>query len=458
MNRLAELMWNPCLGLIYIEIGIIFLWLTKGVAFRKGFVALRAVFFKKSSDKAEECVSHTKALFSTLAATIGVGNLAGVGTAIHLGGPGALFWMWVSAFFGVSFRMVSTYLAIKYQPADPSSPAFATPMAYLDKQVKWMGRWISVAVAALILIQGLITANLIQSNSVAHALQDKFPFSGVISSIFLTLLVGSVILGGLQKIVHWSAIIAPIMHGLYVVIGAFILLSSPFKTLQVLGSVFYYAFTPYSFLGGVAGYTILQAMQFGVARGVFSHGSGTGVCPFFQGANRDHPAVGALMSAVTPVIDTFTVCTITGLVILSSSYWPIENGAYLTALSFAAKLGATGHMFIVCCLVVFAFTTIITNANYSERCFAFLGGSNIRMFRIIFLATTFIGPFFPVIFVWSLGDVLVGLLVVFHLIPMTYITLTHLKELTSDLLGYWLPGRCQVLGRDDFADINQRGS
>ena len=154
---------------------------------------------------------------------------------------------------------------------------------------------------------------------------------------------------------------------------------------------------------------------------------------------RDHPAVGALMSAVTPVIDTCTVCTITGLVILSSSYWPIENGAYLTAISFASKLGTFGHMFVVCCLVVFAFTTIITNANFSERCFRYLGGSGIRNFRLIFLAITLLGPFFPVIFVWSLGDVLVGLLVIFHLIPMTFITLIRLKVISADLLGYWFP-------------------
>ncbi|MBF0441689.1 MAG: sodium:alanine symporter family protein, partial [Oligoflexales bacterium] len=340
------------------------------------------------------------------------------------------------AFVGVSFRMVSTYLAIKYKPSDISSPSFATPMAYLESQIKGTGKRLSNIVAMLILIQGLVTANLIQSNSVAHALQGRFLFSKFTVALLLTLLVGMVIIGGLQKIVHWSSIIAPVMHVMYVVIGLFILIASPVRTLHALGSVFLYAFTPYSFAGGVAGYAVLQAMQFGVARGVFSHGSGTGLCPFFQGANRDHPSVGAFMSSITPVIDTVTVCTITGLVILSGSYWPLENGAYLTALTFSSKIGEFGNVLIVCCLSVFAFTTIITNANFAERCFRYLGFQDIGSFRIFFLAVTFIGPFFPVIFVWSLGDVLTGLLVFLHLIPMTYIMLTHLKIIKNDLVNY----------------------
>ncbi|MBF0360635.1 MAG: sodium:alanine symporter family protein [Oligoflexia bacterium] len=434
MARFAEWMWNPVLCFVYIEIGIIFLWLTKGIALRRGFIVLRHSLFKAEVNPSEESVSHTKALFSTLAATIGVGNLAGVGTAIHLGGPGALFWMWVSAFFGVSFRMISTYLAIKCQPTDTTSPSFATPMSYLTQKIRWFGGKISWMVASLILIQCLITANLIQSNSVAHAMKGKVLFSDFVVAALLTMLVGLVILGGLQKIVRFSSILAPLMHITYVLIGAYILISDPLTTIKALGSVFYYAFTPYSFFGGVAGYTVLQALQFGVARGVFSHGSGTGVCPFFQGANRDHPSVGALMSAVTPVIDTFMVCTITGLVVLSGTYWPSENGAYLTAVTYASKLGEVGHMFIVVCLMVFAFTTIITNANYAERCFLYLGGNNIKSFRLLFLFITFIGPFFPVIFVWSLGDVLVGLLVVVHLIPMTYIALKNFKIIRDDLL------------------------
>ncbi len=436
MSTLAGWIWNPILSIIYIEIGILFLILTSAVAWRKSFKILRSVFGKDKEEKSESGknqISHTKALLSSIAACVGVGNLAGVATAIHLGGPGALFWMWVSALVGMSFRMTSTYMALKHQPADVNAQTFATPMAYLEKYMKGTWGWIPTVVAGLIVIKGLITANLIQANSVAHALHGQFDFAHITVAVVLAFFVGIVIIGGVQKIVTISSNLAPWMVLIYVATGLVVLLSHPLVTAKALGLVFYYAFTPYSFVGGAIGYTVLQTMQFGISRGIFSHTSGIGVSPFLQAANKDHPAIGAFMAAVTPAIDTLVVCSITGLVLISGMYWKTITGAQLTVATFAAALGRPGQLIVFSCLVIFAYTTIISYAYFSEKSFLYLGGKNVMAYRWFFVIVTFIGPFFPVAFVWSLGDVVIGCLIIFHLLPLTSILLTNLRTMRFDL-------------------------
>ncbi|MBF0273819.1 MAG: sodium:alanine symporter family protein [Nitrospinae bacterium] len=433
MDFLASLLWNPILSIVYLELGVIVLFLTGAVAWRKSFGVFRTVWTKEKNEDKKHQISHVNAFMATLAASIGVGNLAGVGTAIHLGGPGALFWMWVSALFGMSFRMCATYLAVKHGPDDHLSPSFATPMAYLEKFLSGKWKWVPIAVAGLILTKGFVTANLIQSNSVAHALHHEYDIPNIVVALFLTVAVAFVILGGLMSIVRYSTKIAPLMILIYITTGLMILVSDPARTVDLLGSVFYYAFNPWAFAGGVAGYTVLEAMQFGVSRGVFSHGSGIGVSPFLHGANKDHPATGAYMAALTPVVDTLIVCTITGLVILSSGYWKDLTGAFLTVQSYEIHMGKTGGFFVILCLGLFAFTTIINWAYFAEKCFRYIGGKNIVVFRYIFLITTFCGPFFTIPFIWSLGDVLIGLLIIFHLFPLLYVLLIKVKSVREDL-------------------------
>ena len=433
MDTLAGWIWNPTLSIIYLEIGLIFLVLTGAIAWKKSYSVFRAVFGKDDSNEHVNKISHSKALLSSVAAGIGVGNLAGVATAIHLGGPGAIFWMWVSALFGMSFRMTSAYLAVKHRPQDLNSKSFATPMVYLEKIIKGDFKWISAFIAGLILAKGLITANLIQSNSVSHAINGEFGIPNLLIAIVLTVFVGLVIIGGMKRIVDVSSSIAPWMVLTYVGTGLLILILHPVKTASSLGLIFQYAFTPYSIAGGAVGYTVMQTMQFGISRGIFSHTSGIGVSPFLQGANTDHPSIGAFMAAITPVIDTLIVCTITALVILSTNYWSVSTGAHLTTLSFDSGLGGLGKILVIMCLIIFAFTTIVNYAYYSEKCFKYLGGKNEITFRWIFLGVTFIGPFFPVAFVWSLGDVLIGLLIVFHLIPLTYALISNLSVIKKDL-------------------------
>lgn len=432
MDVIASWIWNPLLSFFYLEVGVLFLIFTGFVAWRRSWRGVRRAFSAPKEVSHGRYITPTRAFVTALGASVGIGNLAGVGTAIHLGGPGALFWMWVSALVGMSFRMCSTYFAMRYRPASSDDPTFATPMAYLERFCRGPFAWLPAALAGLIMIKGFLTANLIQSNSVAHALQNDVGFSNLAVAVLMAAAVAVVVLGGVKRIVDFSVQITPWMVLIYVGAGLLILLANPATTWASLQSVFHHAFTPYSVAGGVAGYTVMQGLQYGISRGVFSHGAGIGVEPFLHASNTGNPAQNALIAAFVPVVDTLIVCTITGLVVLSSGYWLEWNGAFLTTQAYQSAYGNTGKLLIVLCLVVFAFTTIINWSYYAERCFQYLGGAKIHIFRWIFIAVTFCGPFLPVKLVWSLGDIMIALVLLLHLLPLTYITLRHLDEMRRD--------------------------
>lgn len=436
LDTLAKWIWEPILSLIYIEVGILFVYFVHAIVWKKALPVFLAIMREDRSASGDGIVSHKKALFANLSATIGVGNIAGVGTAIHLGGPGALFWMWVSALFGMFFRMAATYMSIKLRPADDKSLTFATPMAYLEKYMKGIWSFIPKLVAGLLLIAGVVLYNMVQSNSMAQAMYNRFNIPDLLTAGVMVLAVGVIILGGMNKIVDYCSALAPFIIILYVVTGLLLLLFHPVRAIIAFGQVLACAFLPSSVIGGVAGYTILQAMQFGVSRGVFSHMSGMGSGTFLQAANKDTPAVGAFMSAITPFVDTVIVCSVTGLVILCTPIWQYETGAHLTLECFEAGLGSFGLMVVVVSLFMFALTTIAGFSYISEKCFKYLGGTNIFRFRIVFLIVTFLGPFLNLKVVWSLSDIIIATLIVSHLLPLLYITLINRKEMYKDLYAF----------------------
>jgi AGCS family alanine or glycine:cation symporter len=432
MALLAKILWNPFLCVVYLALGALFVVVTFGVAWRRAGPVLTSAWGSSGKPRQQNQLGHREAFLAALAASVGVGNLAGVATALHLGGPGALFWMWVSALVGMHFRMAATYFAIKHQPKDPDDLAYATPMAYLERFFE-RAPWLPRVVATLLLLTGVINANLIQSNSVGHTLTRDFGISPSVVGVALAVPVGAVILGGLRSIVDVSARLAPWLLLAYVGAGLVVLGADPAGTGDTLRSVFRHAFHPYPAAGGLAGYAVAATLQFGVSRGIFSHGSGMGMAPFFQAANSDHPARGAFMAAVVPVVDTLVVCTITALVILSNGFWQFWTGAHLTVSAFASALGAPGKLLVFVCLLVFAFTTVVSWAHFSERCYEYLGGTRRLGYRLCFCGVTLIGPFLPVAWVWSLGDVLIGLLLLMHLVPLTMIVLRKLPEMRADL-------------------------
>jgi alanine or glycine:cation symporter, AGCS family len=435
METLASWLWNPFLCVIYLEIGILFLFVTRGAAVRGVVDLCRNYWARRNETKsdADFDVSHRHAFLASLAASVGVGNLAGVGTAIHLGGPGALFWMWVSAILGMSFRMSSAYWAVKLARRDVSPELFATPMLYILNLLGSGWKWVATALALVLMVKGMVAANLIQANSVAHAISGEIGVSNFAVSVVLGLAVALVVIGGHKSILRFSTMTAPWMIAAYLLAGWSILLMSPGAALSALGDVFYYAFNPYSIAGGVVGYAVLETLQFGISRGIFSHGSGIGIAPFWQGANRDHPSKSAILAAAVPVVDTLIICTTTGLVVLTAGNWMNVTGAYLTVTSYSEFLGSGGRVLVSICLVIFAYTTIINWAYFAERCFQYLGGENLFRFRVFFVSLTFIGPFIPLRPLWSLGDLLIGSMLILHLVPLTYIIIRHERIMSKDM-------------------------
>ncbi len=437
LETLAGWVWNPFLSYLYLLIGLLVLLLTGAVAFRGMFRSGRKLFSSSTQDGVDahhRQVSPVRGFITALASSVGVGNVAGVATALHLGGPGALFWIWVSALVGMSFRMSSTWLTQRYQPDNPDDRAYATPMAYLERFYTDSWRWVPVSIALLLLIKGFVTANLIQSNSVANALENEFSSGHLIVAILMAGAVALVILGGVKKIVSYSVQVSPIMLALYLGTGLLILLSHPDKTLQALAEVFEYAFSPYSAVGGVAGYTLMQSIQYGISRGIFSHGSGLGIAPFLQAANQGNDRQSALLAALVPLVDSLVICSVTGLVVLSSGLWQEWNGAFLTTVAFEQSLGETGRVLVVLSLVLFAFTTVVNWAYYAERCFEYLGGTAMTRFRLIFVAVTFCGPFFPVKPIWFLGDLLIAAILLIHLFPLLTLIRDHALTMKRELL------------------------
>ena len=437
METLASLLWNPLLALIYLELGVLFLVVTRAAAWRRMFGEVRAVLSngRGTGQQSDGNIPHYQAFFATLAASVGVGNLAGVGTAIHLGGPGALFWMWISALLGMSLRMSSAYWAVKLARRGDRADLFASPMLYMVSLLGERWKWLASGLALLLLIKGVVTANLIQANSVAHAISGEIGVSNLLVATLLGTALVVVVGGGYKSVLRVSTTIAPWMILGYLLGGWTILLFQPTKTLEALGSVFYYAFEPYSIIGGVTGYAVLEALQYGISRGIFSHGSGIGITPFWQGANRDHPSRSAFMAAAVSVVDTLVICTTTGLVVLTAGKWLDLTGAYLTVTSFADFLGTGGRVLVTACLVTFAYTTIINWAHFAERCFEYLGGTEIGRFRLFFAGATFVGPFLPLRPLWAMGDVLIGLMLICHLLPLTYIVIRHTRVMRIDLLA-----------------------
>ncbi|MGK5094584.1 amino acid carrier protein [Deltaproteobacteria bacterium TL4] len=437
MDTIASWIWNPMLSFMYIELGVILLFLTGFIAWRKVIPFLPSLWSDRHTQEKQETdheryISPWQGFFTALAASIGVGNLAGIGTAIHLGGPGAMFWIWVSALVGMSFRMCSVWLSMHYQSKDHNDVAYASPMAYMQRlPPRWA--WLTIALSTLLMVQGFVASNLIQSNSVAHALQDELGISNVVVALGMSGLVAFVILGGMQKIVDVSVTVTPWMVLSYLLGGLFILLSDPMQTARTFGLIFKHAFTPYSAASGIIGYSVLQSLQFGTSRGIFSHASGIGVAPFLHSSNHFSSKGNAYLAAFVPIVDTLIVCSVTGLVVLSVGDWTQINGAYLTSSSFQSFYGETGMVLIMACLVVFAFTTMINWAYYAERCFQYLGGKKILQFRWLFIFVTFCGPFLPVRLIWSTADIIIGLIIMLHVFPLIYLVLHNRKAILAEL-------------------------
>ncbi|MBQ24556.1 sodium:alanine symporter family protein [Alcanivorax sp.] len=361
------------------------------------------------------------ALATSLSATIGTGNIVGVATAIHSGGPGALVWMWLIALVGMATKYAEAVLAVHFREKDAAGQYVGGPMYYIKNGLGKNWHWLAIAFAVFGMIAGFGIGNSVQANSVAHGLNDSFGLPPWITGVTLAVLVGMVVLGGMKRIATVATFIVPFMALAYLLAGLVVLADHASAIPDALALCFEGAFSGTAAAGGFAGALVKEAIRFGMARGIFSNEAGLGSAPIAHAsANTDHPARQGSIAMLGTFIDTIIVCSVTGLAIVSTGVWDSGvKGAPLSAMAFSSTFGGVGNIIVACSLAVFAFTTLLGWSLYSERCTQFLFGNKAIMpFRIIWVLAVPLGAIVSLNFVWALADIMNILMAVPNLIAL----------------------------------------
>ncbi|HEL1545890.1 TPA: sodium:alanine symporter family protein [Streptococcus suis] len=430
-KAINNLVWGPPLLLLLVGTGVYFT-LRLGV-FQIGKLptAFRLIFSSDQSGQGD--VSSFAALCTALAATVGTGNIVGVATAITTGGPGALFWMWVAAFFGMATKYAEGFLAIKYRTKDANGQAAGGPMHYITLGMgqKWKPLAVFFAISGvLVALLGMGTFS--QVNSIASSMSASFGLAPQLVSIVTAISIACFIFGGIEKISDVSTKIVPFMAILYILASLIVLVVHWNELLPTLGLVLKSAFSPAAAVGGFVGATVKEAIQRGIARGVFSNESGLGSAPIAAAAAKsDNPVEQGLISMTGTFIDTIIICTLTGLTILVTGQWSVEGleGAPLTQAAFATVFGNTGSIALTISLVLFAFTTILGWSYYGERCIEFLFGTkSILPYRLVFVTMVALGGFLKLDLIWTIADIVNGLMALPNLIALLALSPVIIKE------------------------------
>ncbi|SDO50992.1 alanine/glycine:cation symporter family protein [Alkalicoccus daliensis] len=416
LGAISDVVWGVPTLVLIVGTGL-FLTIRLGfLQFRTLFYGLKLAFSPSKQDKKSEGdISHFEALTTALAATIGTGNIAGVATAVVLGGPGAVFWMWISALFGMATKYAEAILAVKYREKNSRGNFSGGPMYYIEKGLGL--KWLAVLFAIFGAFAAFGIGNMVQSNSVSDALNESFNVNVYITGIVLTVLAGLVILGGIRTIGRVTAYIVPFMALFYVIAGIVIMIANWELVPAAVGFIFTDAFTGEAVAGGAIGAVI----RWGVARGVFSNEAGLGSAPIAAAAARtDYPGRQALVSMTQVFIDTIIVCSITGIVIvMGDMYIGGPEGAALTSATFDFFLGGIGGTIVAIGIVFFAFSTILGWSYYGEKCFGYLFDDKfIPYYRGAFVIAIFFGAIAELNLVWALADVMNGLMAIPNLIGL----------------------------------------
>ena len=430
LSSMDSFVWGPPLLVLLVGTGI---YLSARLGLLQVFKlprALKLIFTAESKGQGD--ISSFAALATALAATIGTGNIVGVATAIKLGGPGALFWMWVAAFFGMATKYSEGVLAIKYRTKDANGEVAGGPMYYI---VNGLGkRWKPLAIVFSIfgvMVALLGSGTFTQVNSITESLNNAFGLPATIVSIILAVIVAIIIFGGIQSISKVAEKIVPFMAIIYILAALIVLIFNARNILPSIALILKSAFTGQAATGGFAGATMMIAIQSGIARGVFSNESGLGSAPIAAAAAKtEEPVEQGLVSMTGTFIDTIIVCTLTGLAIIVTGGWSSNlNGATLTQHAFATVFGNFGVFALTISLVLFAFTTILGWGYYGERCFEFLFGTRaIPVYRLIFVLMVALGGFLKLELIWVLADIVNGLMAIPNLVALLGLSPIIIKE------------------------------
>ncbi|MBT4146174.1 MAG: sodium:alanine symporter family protein [Gammaproteobacteria bacterium] len=420
LTEISSHIWGPVTLALLLGIGV---YLTIGLRFftlRKVFSAMCILWQGRRSDNAGD-ITPFQALMTALSATIGTGNIAGVATAIALGGPGAIFWMWLTALFGMATKYAEAVLAVKYREVDDQGLHVGGPMYYIQNGLSKKWRWLAYAFAFFGAFAAFGIGNMVQANSVADAIHAQFQIPTSYTAIVLTLFSAVVIFGGIRRIGEVAASLVPVMAISYIICALWVIISHYQEIPQALGLIVQSAFTETAAVGGFTGAAVWAAIRFGVARGVFSNEAGLGSAPIAHAAAKTNdPILQGMIAMLGTFIDTILVCTMTALVIILSGVWSSgENGAALSTLAFEVGLPGVGSYVVVLGLVVFAFTTILGWSYYGERCAEYLFGTRVIWpYRLLWLIAIPIGAMSKLTLVWLVADILNGLMAIPNLIAL----------------------------------------
>ena len=433
-----NIVWGPVMLVLLVGTGI---WLTlilRGLQFGMLFYALKQAFRphpkKDDGSDHEGDVSHFGALMTALSATIGTGNIAGVATAVVTGGPGAVFWMWITAIFGMATKYGEGVLAVKYRVTNSKGEMSGGPMYYIENGLGKKWKWLAFLFAFFGVMASFGIGSTVQANSVAQAVHSSFGIDTWITGVVLTLITAFVVLGGIQSISRVSSVVVPFMAVLYIVGGLVVVAMHFDLLLPALKVIMHDAFTGQAVAGGVVGTVI----RYGVARGVFSNEAGMGSAPIAAAAAKtDHPVRQALVSMTGTFLDTIIVCSITGIVlvmgILQSNGGtfavPDLKGAALTTATFDAMLSGYGGWVVTIGLIFFAYSTTLGWCYYGEKCATYVfGDKSVPIYRVIYVATVMLGTVLSMDMVWAAADTFNGLMAVPNLIALLLLSKVIVQE------------------------------
>ena len=416
--------WGTPMLILLMGTGVVLTVLTRAVQFKYLGFALKEVLGKLTQrTTGTGDVSPFQAVSTALASTVGTGNIAGVATALTLGGPGALFWLWLSGLLGMCTKFAEIVIALHYREPDATGTMRGGAMYTLRKGLGLP--WLGGIFALLTAIAAFGIGNMVQANSVADSLQSSFGIDERITGIVLVALTAAVILGGIQRIGQVTQVLVPFMSLLYLGGGLLILLLHYADLSSAVALVFESAFSGAAATGGFAGATVRAGMQAGIARGLFSNEAGLGSAPMVHAAAKtDHPVRQGLYGIFEVFVDTVLVCTVTGLAILVTDTWQIEGmtGAALSGEAFRSGLpGIFGNIIVTSSIMLFAFSTVIGWSYYGETGIVYLFGAKVALpYRILWLVFIYLGATGSLELIWSLADTLNGLMAIPNLVSVLF--------------------------------------
>lgn len=421
ISSINALVWGPPMLVMILGVGLFLSIGLKLMPVLKLGAGFRLMWKGRTGVESEGEIPPFQALMTALSATVGTGNIAGVATAVFLGGPGALFWMWLTALVGMATKYSEAVLAVRFREVDERGAHVGGPMYYIRNGLGKKWAWLGVLFAIFASVAAFGIGNTVQANSVADVLQTNFNLPHWVTGLILMTLVGLVLIGGIKRIGQVASALVPFMAIAYVLVGLVVLAINANELPGAIAMVFTHAFSPVAAEGGFAGAAVWAAIRFGVARGIFSNEAGLGSAPIAHAAAQTkNPINQGMVAMLGTFIDTIIVCSITGLVIISSGAWTSgETGAALTSLAFENGLPGFGNYVVAISLAIFAFTTIIGWSFYGERCIEFLFGVKaIVPYRVVWILAIPVGATINLGLIWLIADTLNAMMALPNLVAL----------------------------------------